>query len=55
MTKCKHKVRAARGNERKEDCCNDRSESNVAFVCACGERGCRSCIHDHLLEVHRHD
>lgn len=49
---CPHTVRRATAKESKKDCCGDRYERNVAYVCACGEKGCESCISCHLLEVH---
>jgi hypothetical protein len=50
--RCPHKVRKATRREAEKDCCGDRYECNVAYACACGEKGCRSCMSDHLMEMH---
>jgi len=49
---CKHEVRDANAKERTQDCCGDRYESRVRYVCGCGKEGCRSCMEVHLMEVH---
>ena len=45
-----HRVRRAQKKEQ-VDCCGDRHECNVEFVCSCGLHGCKSCIQDHLLDI----
>lgn len=49
---CSHVVRRATEKESKQDCCGDRYECNVAYVCGCGEKGCESCMSCHLFESH---
>lgn len=52
--KREHAIRRATPKERQQDCCGDRYESNIEFVCKCGEKLCRSCMSDHLIRAHRH-
>lgn len=47
-----HIVREANEQEGKEDCCGDRVESNVDFVCSCGLKACEYCMKSHLLSLH---
>lgn len=46
-----HRIRPATEAERRGDCCGDRYERNVAWVCSCGVRGCEACIKRHLFEA----
>lgn len=46
-----HRIKPATGKLAKQDCCGDRYPCNIAWVCSCGEKGCRECIADHLFEV----
>jgi hypothetical protein len=47
-----HIVRPATEEELKEDCCGDRYECNIKFVCSCGKRACDSCMKSHILKLH---
>lgn len=48
----KHTVRKATEEERKEDCCSDRYSVLVSYICSCGKQLCRSCMSQHLLDLH---
>ena len=47
-----HKVRRASKIDQAEDCCGDRYECNIEFRCSCGVKGCRSCMEEHLWNLH---
>ena len=47
-----HRYRLATIEEAKWDCCGDRYSCNVVYVCACGLRGCTSCMSRHILGFH---
>ncbi len=47
-----HLIRLATKEEAKIDCCGDRYECNVDYVCSCGEKSCRSCMMRHIFSFH---
>jgi len=48
----KHIIRRANKEEAKQDCCGDRYECNVEYVCSCGYKGCVSCAKEHIFDLH---
>jgi hypothetical protein len=48
-----HIVRKANKKEAERDCCGDRYECNVDYVCSCGKHACISCMERHIFDLHK--